>query len=450
MTIQEVRQAIVQAVTDHWVKARGPGHPCVNLLAQQPIRFHPPRGSPMKDAHRDGGSDHQPSPHWPPRGQEHNRHQRDQRILSPQFPSPSPDCGFESDRSSLSTTSLKLSRSDRSDRSQHPRQGRWHWEDRAHMKINLPVFKDKDAKDVVTYQSWRWDLMVYWCAGCRNHTLLPYAITSLQGYPRELVQSSGTDITLDNVFMILYENYNNVKALDALNQELFQLWMADKETISDWSIHLSRHLQVLAASFPDHFPPDCVAELKRDHFYGRLPKWLKVMVAYLKVGPQVRTYSDYLRATCEAEKEDSIELPWGSRTQTTDNPPKPWTTSFLPLRKLKGNQPLLKKPAVHLAHLEEDDASDNEDQESDNPSRIEGVTKEFMVCLARAVKDAQADEKHCYHCSSPEHFICNCPHIKTSREKKHLNGKEGMASMKGAWTPLATASTVKSPQTEAP
>ena len=45
-----------------------------------------------------------------------------------------------------------------------------------HMKINLPVFKDEDAKDAVTYQSWRWDLMVYWHAGCRDHTHLPYAI----------------------------------------------------------------------------------------------------------------------------------------------------------------------------------------------------------------------------------------------------------------------------------
>ena len=111
------------------------------------------------------------------------------------------------------------------------------------------------------------------------------------------------DITLDDVLTILDKHYNNVKVLDTLNQELFQLQMADKEIISDWGIHLSRHLQVSAASFPD-----CVAELKRDHFYGRLPKQLKVMVAYLKAGLQVRTYSDYLRATCEAEKEDSIEL----------------------------------------------------------------------------------------------------------------------------------------------
>ena len=71
---------------------------------------------------------------------------------------------------------------------------------------------------------------------------------------------------------ILDELYNNVKVLDVLNQELFQLWMADKETVLDWGISLSRHLQILAAPFPDCFPPEHVAELKRDHFYGGLPK----------------------------------------------------------------------------------------------------------------------------------------------------------------------------------
>ena len=97
--------------------------------------------------------------------------------------------------------------------------------------------------------------MVYQHAGCRDCTLLPYAIQSLQGYLGELVWSSGMDITLDDVLTILDEHYNNVKVLDALNQELFQLWMVDKETVSDWGVHLLRHLQVLAASFPNHFPP---------------------------------------------------------------------------------------------------------------------------------------------------------------------------------------------------
>ena len=92
------------------------------------------------------------------------------------------------------------------------------------MKINLPVFKDKNAKDAVTYQSWRWDLTMYQCAGCRDNTLLLDATRSLQGYPGELVWSSGTDITLDDMLTILDKHYNNVKAFDVLNQELFQLW----------------------------------------------------------------------------------------------------------------------------------------------------------------------------------------------------------------------------------
>ena len=173
------------------------------------------------------------------------------------------------------------------------------------------------------------------------------------------------------------------------------------------------------------------------------------MVAYLKAGSQVRTYSDYLRAAREAEKEDSIELSWSSRIQTTDGPSKPRTTSFFPLRKLKGSQPFPKKPAIQLVQLDEEDADNGEDPESDNPNGIEGVTEEFMVQLARAVKDAQTDEKHCYHYSSPEHFIHNCLLMKAARDKKQLNGKEGMVMMKGAQTPPKATSAVKSPQKEA-
>ena len=142
------------------------------------------------------------------------------------------------------------------------------------------------------------------------------------------------------------------------------------------------------------------------------------MVAYLKAGPQVRMYSGYLRATREAEKEDYIELSWGSRFKTTDGPSKPRTTSCFPLRKLKGNQPPSKKPTVHMAQLEEEDADDGNDPESDDPNGLKRVMEEFMVQLAREVKDAQTDEKHCYYCGSPEYFIHNCPLMKTARDKK--------------------------------
>ena len=37
MTIQEGKRAITQAISDHRVKVRGPGHPRVNLPAQEPL-----------------------------------------------------------------------------------------------------------------------------------------------------------------------------------------------------------------------------------------------------------------------------------------------------------------------------------------------------------------------------------------------------------------------------
>ena len=122
-----------------------------------------------------------------------------------------------------------------------------------------------------------------------------------------------------------------------------------------------------------------------------------------------------------------MELSWGPGLRQPIILIRPRATSFFPLRKLKGNQPITKMPAVHLMHLEEEDARSDKDEESDDPGGIEGVTKEFMVHLAKAVKDAQTEEKCCYHCSSLEHFIWNCLLIKTSWENTQLNVREGTA-----------------------
>ena len=415
LTIQESWQEIAQAIPECWIKARGPRHPCVNPLTPQTFRFDWQGDSPWKDIPRDANLEHILSPHQPSRSQNHNGCRRDWGLLPPEPPSLSPDHGFENSRSSVLITSLMSLLSDWSEGSQHPWRGRWCGEAGAHMKINLPIFKDKDTKDAVTYQSWRWDLMVYHCVGWWDCTLLPYTIWPLQGYHGELVQSSGTDITLDDVLMILDEHYNNVKALDALIQELFQLWMADKEIVSNRGICLSRHLQVLAASFPDCFPPNHVAELKQDCFYVRLPKRLKAMVAYLKGSLHEKTYSDYLRAVREAEKKESMELSHYSHSQVIDNTTKPKTTSFFPLQKLKGNQPVSKTATICLAHLEEESMEREEEDETKDPDGIDGVTEEIMVCLTWAVKDAQV-EKCCYHCSSTKHFIHACLLVRASKE----------------------------------
>ena len=201
---------------------------------------------------------------------------------------------------------------------------------------------------------------------------------------------------------------------------------------------------------PRLLPPEQVAELKRDHFYGGLPKCLKAMVAYLKARLQDRTYSDCLRAACKAEKEDSMDLSWSPQTQTTDNTPKTAATSFLPLQKLKGNQCAPKAPIVQWHTWKKKALEEMRMKGVKIPMELRGVTEEFMAHLVRAVKDTQTEEKHCYHCSSMEHFIDNCLLMKTLRENTQLNCKEGMASRKRAWSPQIKLTMPKNPQEEVP
>ena len=119
--------------------------------------------------------------------------------------------------------------------------------------------------------------------------------------------------------------------------------MDEKETVSDWGVHLLRHLQILMVSF-------LVTKLKCNHFYGRLPKQLKAMVAYLKASAHEKMYSNCLWVAREVEKEEAMEP---SHSQTTNKTSKArWWVSVL-CKSWKACS-LPRPPAVRAVHLEED------------------------------------------------------------------------------------------------
>ena len=97
-------------------------------------------------------------------------------------------------------------------------------------------------------------------------------------------------------------------------------------------------------------------------------------------------------------------------------------------------------------HLGEEGSEEEVVVKSEDPNRIKGVTEEFIVHLPRVVKETQKDKKWCYHCSSTDHFIYECPLVKASRSATHSNQKEGMAPEKGAWTPQVKVAKLKAPQ----
>ena len=162
--------------------------------------------------------------------------------------------------------------------------------------------------------------------------------------PRELVRSSQMDITLDVDLTILDEDYNNVKALDALNQKLFQAaYGLKRDGIRLGSVLIQTPADTHSI-IPWMFSPDYVAELKCDHFYSGLLKWFKAMVAYLKASANEKMYSDYLQAAREAEEEEVMEPLNSSQLINQANP----RMSFFPLQKLKGTQPT-KTPALRCS-----------------------------------------------------------------------------------------------------
>ena len=73
MTIPEDKRAIAQAVSANRVKVRRLGHPCVNLLAQQPFHFNAQRVSPPMNMSGDCSFDYPQMPCQPSQGLEHNR-----------------------------------------------------------------------------------------------------------------------------------------------------------------------------------------------------------------------------------------------------------------------------------------------------------------------------------------------------------------------------------------
>ena len=86
------------------------------------------------------------------------------------------------------------------------------------MKVNLPIFKDEKAKDVVTYCSWRWDVAIFGQSGWDDQYLLPYIFHSLQGFLGDLSKSMGEDATFSDILQMLNEHYGVVMTFDALSK----------------------------------------------------------------------------------------------------------------------------------------------------------------------------------------------------------------------------------------
>ena len=160
LSLHEGQWLIAQATTKWCVEVSGLGHPHSHLPAFLPFRFCNQDGSPHEARLQSTNKCMEPRcTHWmshhdqdqaSQHSWDHGQMEQDPWAVPTPTPSPSLDSGFETDRSSVSTSLSVSLQSNRCGGSRHMHHCQCHREPGGHMKLNLPVFKDEDKKDAIT------------------------------------------------------------------------------------------------------------------------------------------------------------------------------------------------------------------------------------------------------------------------------------------------------------
>ena len=179
------------------------------------------------------------------------------------------------------------------------------------------------------------------------------------------------DITLDDVLTVLDEHYNNIKALDALNQELFQLQMADKEAILDWGV-----CPIKAPSSPCCF----ISRPLPSRPHGQNQNVTAFTVGYPNVlkpwWPTLRQAykKSLIPITCRLKGKQRRKTPWSypkahEAKQPIMPPNQGWLVSS-PCRSPRRPSQQLTHPPCTLCTWNRRDAKKDEEVESEEPGSI--------------------------------------------------------------------------------
>ena len=138
------------------------------------------------------------------------------------------------------------------------------------VKVNLPTFKDKKAKDTVSYCWCNWCISVFHHSGWDDYHLLPFIFRSLQGFPGDLARSLGEDATLGDILQMLDEHYAVVMIFYTLSKELYSLKQGIGENVAEFGVCLSQWAQTLQMEYPSWIQQEHVEEVRWDCFYKGL------------------------------------------------------------------------------------------------------------------------------------------------------------------------------------
>ena len=208
--------------------------------------------------------------------------------------------------------------------------------------------------------------------------------------------------------------------------------MADRETVSDWGIHLSRYLQVLAALFPECFPQTMWPSWNTTTSMAGYPNILQPWWPTLRPTHRKRL----ILITCGLQGKQRRKTPWSyPKAHETKQPitlPNPRMTSFFPCRSLRGPSWHLKHPLCTWHTWKRRMPRRTKKWKARIPMVSTELLRSLWCILQGLWRMPKWRKSAVIIVAVWNTSICDCPLVRALRANTQLNHKEGMVPNKGA------------------
>ena len=175
------------------------------------------------------------------------------------------------------------------------------------VKANIDIGKFSGTKptptDELNFNQWSIDVRSYQVSYPDN-ILLPAIRKSIVGRAKSVIRHLGPSYTVEEVIMILTQEYEGVASSDVIFKDFYQLRQEKNERVQIFSIRLRYMLTKLSIRFPDRVPKGDHDKILKDRFFYGIKSELQNSIRHLYDNESI-TFSQLLVKAHRNEEEET-------------------------------------------------------------------------------------------------------------------------------------------------